>query len=481
MEPKFKRAKKLPLIDECHHWTKIGEVPWDLQKYWQQRYTIFPYYDSGIRLTNDAWFGVTPETVATRIAQDMGQIISSDKTTLVDLFAGVGANTIAFAQSGIWERIIAVERDAATLACAQHNAELYEVGQYIEWVHGDSFEVLEYLTSPSATTDDDAAAAATTSSEPASKKRKNSPFDDTLKKVDVSKTALFGSPPWGGPGYTTDAIFDLSGMEPYNLETMHAAYRRMDHALYLPRTSDLRQVARLVPASGPKIEVVQYCVKGASKAMVTYIPAQNGTAATASRSDENADKEQAVITRETEVDGSNNTHANESHELIPEKARRPQAEKTTETQRTDEVPETQFTTAHEIQTPLVEDGQGEMQPHAVTEKEDGKQHYMRNDNLREGRIEEAEEVENQNKELSREQNHAHTEVTDGEESKKIGETCYRWGECDINGQGNGHLGGAREPLLTGSTDEDEDEDTLIEKQLEEQFERYSEKMDQWYC
>jgi len=32
MEPKFKRAKKLPLIDECHHWTKIGEVPWDLQK-----------------------------------------------------------------------------------------------------------------------------------------------------------------------------------------------------------------------------------------------------------------------------------------------------------------------------------------------------------------------------------------------------------------------------------------------------------------
>ncbi|KAK7952123.1 Trimethylguanosine synthase [Apiospora aurea] len=479
MEPKFKRAKKLPLIDECHHWTKIGEVPWDLQKYWQQRYTIFPYYDSGIRLTNDAWFGVTPETVATRIAQDMGQIISSDKTTLIDLFAGVGANTIAFAQSGIWERIIAVERDAATLACAQHNADLYEVGQYIEWVHGDSFEVLEYLTSPSSsspsgttTDDDDVAAAATMSSAPVPKERKKTPFDDTLKKVDVSKTALFGSPPWGGPGYTTDAIFDLSGMEPYNLEKMHAAYRKMDHALYLPRTSDLRQVARLVPSNGPKIEVVQYCVKGASKAMVTYIPAQEGSAATASRSGENEDKEQSVLTRETEVhDGSNNTHANESYELISEKAPRPQAEKTTETQRTDEAPESQFTTAHEIQVPMAETNRHEMQTQIVAGKEDGKQHDTKNGNLREGQVEEAEGVESQNEELSREQNHRHTDVTDGEQGRKIGELGYRWGESDINGQGNGDPGGDTEPLLTGSADEEEDEDTLIEKQLENQFER----------
>ncbi|KAK8048887.1 Trimethylguanosine synthase [Apiospora phragmitis] len=487
MDPKFKRAKKLPLIDECHHWTKIGEVPWDLQKYWQQRYTIFPYYDSGIRLTNDAWFGVTPETVATRIAQDIGQIVSSDKTTLVDLFAGVGANTIAFAQSGIWDRIIAVERDAATLACAQHNAELYEVGQYIEWVHGDSFEVLEYLTSPSApssssspTTHNDNAAAATTSPEPASKKRKKSSFDDTLKKVDVSKTALFGSPPWGGPGYTTDAIFDLSGMEPYNLEKMHVAYRRMDHALYLPRTSDLRQIARLVPSNGPKIEVVQYCVKGASKAMVTYIPAQEGTATTASRPDENPDKEQAVITRETEVDdGSNNAHANESHELMSEKARRPQAETTTETQRKAEAPETQFTTAHEIQGPMADASRDEMQIQAVTEQEDGKQHNTSNGNLRKGQAEEVEEVESQNEELSREQNHDHPEITDGGQGRRIGEIGSQWGESGSSEQDNRLADGDNKPPLTGLADEEEDDDTLIEQQLQEQFERYSEKLDQW--
>lgn len=362
---------------------------------------------------------MTPETIATRIAQDMGQIISSDKTTLVDLFAGVGANTIAFAQSGIWERIIAVERDAATLACAQHNAELYEVDQYIEWVHGDSFEVLKYLTTPSSSSTvehGEDVASATTSSEPASKKRKKGSFDDTLKKVDVSKTALFGSPPWGGPGYTTDTIFDLSGMEPYNLATMHAAYRRMDHALFLPRTSDLRQVARLVPTNGPKIEVVQYCLKGASKAMVTYIPAQDGTAATTSGEEGNANKEQAVKTRETEVDdGSNNNHADETHELISEKAPRPHAYKTTETQSTDEVPATQLTSAQEYQEPMVNGSWDEMQIQAVIENEDGKQHHTMNGELQKDQFEEVGVVDNQNEELSREQNHKHPENTDGEQ------------------------------------------------------------------
>jgi trimethylguanosine synthase len=33
-------------------------------RYWQQRYSIFSFYDYDIKLTNDAWFGVTPEPVA---------------------------------------------------------------------------------------------------------------------------------------------------------------------------------------------------------------------------------------------------------------------------------------------------------------------------------------------------------------------------------------------------------------------------------
>jgi trimethylguanosine synthase len=33
-------------------------------RYWQQRHSIFSKYDEGICMTDDAWFGVTPEPVA---------------------------------------------------------------------------------------------------------------------------------------------------------------------------------------------------------------------------------------------------------------------------------------------------------------------------------------------------------------------------------------------------------------------------------
>lgn len=199
-------------------------------------------------MTHDAWYGVTPEPVATQIAWDLPKTVSDDKTTIIDVFAGVGSNSIAFALSERWKKVIAIERDAATLACAQHHAQLCGVYDSITWIHGDNFEYLKLLqTSPSS-------------------------LDDSIR-VDVGKTVLFGSPPWGGPGYSTDEVFDLDTMEPYNLMAMHEAYRIMDHALFLPRTSDIRQIAQLAP-EGTKIEVVQYCVQGASKAMVAYIPAK---------------------------------------------------------------------------------------------------------------------------------------------------------------------------------------------------------------
>jgi trimethylguanosine synthase len=149
-----------------------------------------------------------------------------------------------------FDKVIAIELDAATLACAQKNAAIYDVADRITWVLGDNFKFIELLT--------------------------NSPdqLEEDLR-VDIATTALFASPPWGGPGYRTDEIFDLSTMEPYNLVQLHEAYKAMDHALYLPRTSDLRQIAKLVP-DGIKIDIVQYCVEGASKAMVAYIPAAVG-------------------------------------------------------------------------------------------------------------------------------------------------------------------------------------------------------------
>lgn len=86
-----------------------------------------------------------------------------DKTILIDCFAGAGGNVIAFALSGRWKQIFAIEKDPAVLECAKHNAELYGVKNKIVWNLGDCFEVL--------------------------KKRMKA----------VSKNAvIFASPPWGG-------------------------------------------------------------------------------------------------------------------------------------------------------------------------------------------------------------------------------------------------------------------------------------------
>jgi len=253
----------------------FSQTDTDLPRYWHQRYSIFNFYDYDIRLTDDAWFGVTPEPVATyfspfpfppypllaltltppsKIAKDLRSHNHSTprKDTIIDLFAGAGGNTIAFALSEKWDHVIGIEKDASTLACAQHNAAVYGVADYITWVHGDSLDFLARLKSQG--------------------KGKEKELDPSLQ-VDLSKTVLFASPPWGGVSYRDQDVFDLRTMEPYNLETLYQACRPMEHALFLPRTSDLRQIAELVP-DGEKIEVVQYCMEGASKAMVAYMPAE---------------------------------------------------------------------------------------------------------------------------------------------------------------------------------------------------------------
>ncbi|KAL7950787.1 RNA cap guanine-N2 methyltransferase domain-containing protein [Trichoderma barbatum] len=246
----LKPSERLPLTDQCHHYTGKHEVPWDIQKYFSQRYSIWSFYDGGVHMTDDAWFGVTPEPVANQIAYELSEDhYDPEKTILIDAFGGAGGNTIAFALSERWNHIISIERDPATLACAQHNAELYGVGPgAVTWILGDSFEYLDQLV--------------------------NSPekLHPDLR-VDLQSTMVFASPPWGGPGYTTDEIFDLSTMQPYSLSQLHEAYKKMDHVLFLPRTSDIRQIAKLA-VEGEKLEVIQYCVEGASKAMGAYIPAE---------------------------------------------------------------------------------------------------------------------------------------------------------------------------------------------------------------
>ena len=74
-----------------------------------------------------------------------------------------------------------------------------------------------------------------------------------------------------GPGYRSDAMFDLYHMQPYSLSDLLLPLQRCspEVALYLPRTSDLRQLAGHAK-EGTKLTIMHYCMEGASK--VSLIP-----------------------------------------------------------------------------------------------------------------------------------------------------------------------------------------------------------------
>ena len=148
--------------DGVHHYDHSDEVPFEVSKYWHQRHKIFSKYDEGIWMTDDAWFGVTPEPVANKIAEHVASAPAA-RTIMIDGFGGAGGNAIAFARSGRWKQIFAVEKDPKVLACAKHNAAVYGVAKKIFWIEGDIFEMLP------------------------------------RRFKSLGKNAvLFGSPPWGG-------------------------------------------------------------------------------------------------------------------------------------------------------------------------------------------------------------------------------------------------------------------------------------------
>jgi trimethylguanosine synthase len=127
-----------------------------------------------------------------------------------------------------------MEKNPLTLKCAKHNAEVYGVKNKIMFLQGDCFDILA------------------------------SKFRGREKSV-----VLFASPPWGGPGYKGDDVFDVERMEPYGLGRLYEGFTKVspDVAMYLPRSSNLNQVAKY-GKEGEELQVMHYCVDGASKVFV---------------------------------------------------------------------------------------------------------------------------------------------------------------------------------------------------------------------
>jgi hypothetical protein len=58
-------------------------------------------------------------------------------------------------------------------------------------------------------------------------------------------------------------------MQPYGLQQLLTGFEKMtrDIVLYLPRTSNLNQIANYV-SEGEKVQATHYCIDGASKVIV---------------------------------------------------------------------------------------------------------------------------------------------------------------------------------------------------------------------
>ena len=97
-------------------------------------------------MTNTAWYGVTQEAVANKIATHISESIKDpQRQVILDVMAGAGGNTLAFARlpQDRFSRIYAFEKDPATLECLKHNAQIYGLTNRISFLDGDCFSLLE--------------------------------------------------------------------------------------------------------------------------------------------------------------------------------------------------------------------------------------------------------------------------------------------------------------------------------------------------
>ncbi|XP_039444293.1 trimethylguanosine synthase [Culex pipiens pallens] len=181
-----------------------------LLKYWYKRFSLFSLFDAGIKLDRESWFSVTPEKVAAHTAERCRSDL------VVDGFCGCGGNSIQLAFT--CNQVIAIDIDPKKIEMAKHNAAVYGVADRIEFIVGDFLALADRLQAD----------------------------------------AVFLSPPWGGPSYLKDEVYDLeASLIPVPATELMRKARQISPnvALYLPRNSNTQQLTMLAgPNNAVEIE-----------------------------------------------------------------------------------------------------------------------------------------------------------------------------------------------------------------------------------
>ncbi|CAD5207889.1 unnamed protein product [Bursaphelenchus okinawaensis] len=220
----------------------------DLVKFWFQRYRLFSRLDEGILMDREGWFSVTPERIAENIAQRM---ISNPGDIILDAFTGVGGNAIQFALQGAY--VYAIDLDPIRLKCARRNAEIYGVADYITFICGDFFDIAKAFLGSRKPSSDEGSSSSPQSSE-------------NLYSI----TAVFLSPPWGGPSYgaKTFDIKEMGGLD--GIEIFRLAEKISPNIGYfLPKNTPVDQIVSLAN-NYKKVDIEQSYLNGKRKAITAY-------------------------------------------------------------------------------------------------------------------------------------------------------------------------------------------------------------------
>ncbi|KAF6145784.1 hypothetical protein GIB67_016233 [Kingdonia uniflora] len=203
------------------------KYPIENRKYRLQKCSLFWKFDDGIRMDEEAWFSVTPESVARHHA-----LRCTNSGIVVDCFTGVGGNAIQLAKRG--HHVIAIDIDPIKIDYAQHNAAIYGVDDSIEFIKGDFFGLAPKLKAQT----------------------------------------VFLSPPWGGPDYAKVRVYQLTMLKPHDGYFLFNTARKIGSAIvmYLPRNVDINQLAELALSVHPpmELEIEKNFLNGKFKAITAY-------------------------------------------------------------------------------------------------------------------------------------------------------------------------------------------------------------------
>lgn len=193
---------------------KMHHLPAPHPKYWRQRYLLFSKFDDGVQMDDEGWYSVTPEAIANHHAKRCASALACD------LFAGVGGNAIALANT--CGRVLAIDHNRGRLDMAIHNAEVYGVSERLEFVCGESISLLSNL------------------------------------KADV----IFLSPPWGGIDYSRGgkefSLTDINVAGIDGIELLKRCLAITPHvAVFLPRNTSVEELAMFTEEVGIPCEVEQ--------------------------------------------------------------------------------------------------------------------------------------------------------------------------------------------------------------------------------